>query len=169
MDDSWLFADTIGFYKAFAANASRATMFNAFPVTEFFATNPLHQEIKFRFKSDKDDSPITIFRRGDKVFWTQITSQDRPASKVFEHIRSIASRVNTGDAVNLCLVCHLHPNGDFVLSTEHVEFQRLLQALTVFPEDLNLNLLVKSCYAGHAVDAIKSESKQFQNRYIQAS
>ncbi|KAJ4361893.1 hypothetical protein N0V83_010834 [Neocucurbitaria cava] len=167
--DAWLFSDFVGFYKAFSSHDyGNSQAFNGFPVNQYFAQYPHRTSITFGFKSTTDDTPLSIFRRGEPSFWTQLESTaPSPSQPILEYLAQLANTMTAGGIVNIVMVCHGYPDGDFDICGTVLELETLDACLSMFRHGVTINLFVKSCYSRRIVERLQTAAHK--HRYVHGS
>ena len=153
--DIWLFGDFLGFTSFLKEHSVHGTFISCFDLDGYF-TNTNSSDVKFgrKWESPDGEYEIAIYTRSDwhhhTRWWTQLEKPDveNARAMVLEWIADSTKTAKTGDILTIILIGNGTTTGGIELDGRFLEPVTLANACSHLPVDVQLNIVVKSCYSG---------------------
>ncbi|KAL1793609.1 hypothetical protein ACET3X_008591 [Alternaria dauci] len=171
-EDVWQFADFFAIHRELIGNFGfTGTAWNMFPYEEYFekfSKGKHKDEIWFGHKQPGYHvDPAFRFKKGDPTLWKDFDKDQVPNmdKKILQHINQ--RKLRSGDRFNFIFIGHSFEKGDFEVGNQRLPRKDLEEAFRRISYDVQVNIIVASCWSGKLVDQMRQIGRRHQ--YVQSS
>lgn len=173
-NDGFIFGDFLGYCEALRQKNVAGDFWPCFPLHNHFEwlaklKTPI-TDIKFgKFGPDRDQAlfAYTKFQFEHRESWWEQIGQRVLKDQVLQWIMDKAAVAESGDVVNMIFCSHGSSGGGLSLGKYTLRPAAILDALGVFKEEVQVNLITNACYGSTFVGAMEARGQYY--RYIQAA
>ena len=166
--DVWLFGDFFGFVTTLKEHGVHETFINTFDIDKYFRETDC-TDIKFGHDDSFENDPFLKYTRREwehrPTPWIQV-KLDEASSRVLEWVREQANNAKPKDIVSIILIGHGR-SGCIQLGKTDLFSSDLAAACSLFHMDVQVNIIVNSCYSGSFARAFRVSNQR--NIYVHTS